>query len=126
MWKSRNLMAIGIALIMLAAFMIPLTFAEPAQQATATPESTTAATQTPGATAAATVVSPIATPEVTATPLVTATTVSPTATAIGTPGTLPTTGGRDSGSAVLGLIVIVIGALIVVGAVALRMSRRTS
>ena len=119
MWKSRNLLAIGIALVMLAAFMIPLTFAQPAQQATATPESTTVATETPEATAMATVESPIATSEVTAT------TAPPTATAVSTPSTLPTTGGSNDGMATLGLIVIVVGALIVVGAGALLVSRRT-
>jgi hypothetical protein len=109
MFKFRNLLAIGLALVMLAAFMIPLTSAQPAQQATETPE----------ATATATVVSPIATPEATAM------VVSPTATAISTPGTLPTTGGRDGGAAILSLIVVAVGALMVVGGVGLVMSRRT-
>ena len=58
------------------------------------------ATATPGATAAATLVS--------------------------TPSTLPATGGSDNGAATLGLIVLAVGALMVVGAVGLVMSRRTS
>ena len=101
MFKFRNLLATGIALVMLAAFMIPLTAAQPAQQATATPEATTAAT-------------------------VAATAVSPTETAISTPSTLPTTGGSDGGAAILGLVVVAVGALMVVGAVGLIMSRRNS
>jgi len=113
MFKSRNLLAIGIALVMLAAFMIPLTSAHPAQQETATPEATMAATEMPEATVAATVVSPIATSDA-------------TATAISTPSTLPTTGGSDGGTAVLGLIVAAVGVLMVVGAVGLVLSRRAS
>jgi hypothetical protein len=96
MFKFRNLLATGIALVMLAAFMIPLTAAQPAQQATATPEATMAATA-----------------------------VSPTETAISTPSTLPTTGSSDGSAAILGLVVVAGGALMVVGAVGLIMSRRT-
>jgi hypothetical protein len=106
MFKFRNLLATGIALVMLAAFMIPLTAAQPAQQATATPEATIAATETPEATMVATA-------------------VSPTETVISTPSTLPTTGSSDGGAAILGLVVVAVGALMVVGAVGLVMSRRT-
>ncbi len=48
------------------------------------------------------------------------------ATLVSTPSTLPATGGSDDGATTLGLIVLVIGALMVVGAVGLVMSRRTS
>jgi len=107
MFKFRQLLTVGTAFVVLMALMIPFAAAQPAQQATATPGATTAATQpaqqataTPGATAAATLVS--------------------------TPSTLPATGGSDDGAATLGLIVLVVGALMVVGAVGLVMSRRTS
>ena len=106
MFKFRQLLTAGIALAVLMALMIPFAAAQPAQQATATPEATVATT-----------------PEVT----VAATQVSPTATIASTPSTLPTTGGSDGGAANLGLVVLVVGALMVVGGVVgLVMSRRTS
>ena len=126
MFKSRNLLVIGIVLVMLAAFMIPLASAQPAQQATETPEATATVSETPEATVTAS-----ETPEATlaattvASPTITATT-APTATAVSTPSTLPTTGGSDNGATTLGLIVLAVGALMVVGGVGLVMSRRTS
>ncbi len=108
MLKSRNLLVIGVILITLMAVTIPLASAQPVQQATTTPEATVAATDTPEATVAAPAVSPLATPGVT-----------------GTPSTLPTTGGSDDGAAALSLIVVALGALILLGAFGLAMSRRT-
>ncbi len=117
MLKTRNLLALGITLVLLMAFMIPLAAAQPAQQATATPEPTLAATETPAATEAVTPTETSVAPAVS--PLAT-----PIATPVSTPGTLPTTGGSDDGMAALGTMVIVLGALLLLGAFGLALSRR--
>jgi hypothetical protein len=110
MLKTRNLLAVAVILVMMMAVMIPLTAAQPAQQATPTPTTAgpitgTATVAAPGAAVTGTAV------------------VSPTA--VGTPGTLPTTGGSDDGSANLGLILLALGALILFGVFGIAMSRRT-
>ena len=119
MLKYRNLMAIGIVVVMMLAIMTSWASAQPARQDTATP----AATDTPAVTAVAT-----DTPVPTATEVM-APTVSPLstpeATAVSTPSTLPTTGGDNTGMAGLGLIVLVVGALLLLGAFGFAMSHRT-
>ncbi len=111
MFKSRNLLAVSLVLISMMVFLIPLAAAQPAMQATETPE-------------------PTATVEATVTPMATSTAiapvVSPVATAVGTPSTLPTTGESDGNTAALALLVLAVGALIIVGAIGLAAaSRRT-
>jgi len=50
---------------------------------------------------------------------------TPEATAVSTPSTLPTTGGDNTGAAGLGLIMLVVGALLLLGAFGFAMSHRT-
>jgi hypothetical protein len=125
MLKYRNLLAIGIVVVMMLAIMTSWASAQPARQDTATPAATDtpAVTDTPAATAVAT-----DTPVPTATEVV-APAVSPLstpeATAVSTPSTLPTTGGDNTGAAGLGLIVLVVGALLLLGAFGFAMSHRT-
>lgn len=123
MFKSRNLLVVSLVLISMMVFLIPLAAAQPAMQATETPEptATVEATVTPMATSTteATVV-----PDATSTAI--APVVSPVATAVGTPSTLPTTGESDGNTAALALLVLAVGALIIVGAIGLAAaSRRT-
>ncbi len=120
MLKFRNLLAVGLAIVMLMAVMIPLTAAQPAQQGTATPEATTVATSTPEATLTATVEPSPTSAAPAVSPLAT-----PAATAVGTPSILPKTGGENDGAAALGGIVLALGALILLGAFGLALSRRT-
>ena len=104
MFKFRQLLALGIAAVMLMAVMIPWASARPAQQDTPTPEATIAATEV--MTSEAPAVSPLATPE-------------------STPSTLPTTGGNNDMGAALGLILLALGALVLFGAFGLAMSHRS-
>lgn len=118
MFKSRNLVAVGLAVVMLI-LMTTWASAQPVQQGTVTPEATTA----PGGTPVPTVsTSTTLTPTQIATAVAPA--VSPLATPIGTPSTLPTTGGSDDGSAALSLLLIAAGAVILISLVGLTMSRR--
>ncbi len=117
MFKLRNLLAVGIAVLLLMAVMIPLAGAQPVQQATDTPVPTVADTATPEATATsvAPAVSPLATPSTGA-----GTTSSP----VSTPSTLPTTGGSDDSAVMLSLLAIVMGVAVLLGAAGLAVSRR--
>ncbi len=110
MFRIRNLVGVGIALVMLI-LMTSLASAQPVQQGTVTPVATTppAVTATLVPTQTATSVAPA---------------VSPLATPVGTPGTLPTTGGSDDGTAALSLVLVAAGAVILVGVLGLAMSRR--
>ncbi len=122
MFKSRVSLAIVLSLVMMMMFALPLAWAQPAQQGTATPAPTVAATDTPvpteavtptlepTATSVAPAVSPLATPK------------SPTAAS--TPSTLPTTGGSDDGTAALGMLAIVAGAVLLIGMYGIVRSRR--
>lgn len=113
MFKVRNLLGVGIAVVVMLAFTAAGVFAQPAQQATATPAATVAATQvvTPTATLVPTAVS-------------TATVVAPAVSPLATPATLPKTGASDGGTAALSLFVAVVGALLILGAFGLAMSQR--
>ncbi|MBI5567540.1 MAG: hypothetical protein HY870_21755 [Chloroflexi bacterium] len=97
----------------MSAFTAAGVFARPAQQATVTPVATVAATQvvTPTETLVPTAVS-------------TATSVAPAVSPLATPGTLPQTGASDEGTAALSLLVAVVGALLLLGAFGLALSRR--
>lgn len=124
MFKSKNSLVIGLALVIILVTMIPSAFAQPLQQATTTPEATLAASVTPIATLAATstqVVSPVATPT-------TASKVAPAAPTLqSTPSTLPTTGGSDDNGGlnlIWGVILLGLGAFVLFGA--LRLSTRRS
>jgi len=121
MLKSRILLAIGLSLIMML-IAIPFAMAQPQQQATPTPEPPLAMTNTPEATAA-----PTNTLEPTATSVAPA--VSPLATpgpgAVSTPSTLPATGASDDGSAALGTLAIIVGAVLIVGGFGVALSRRS-
>jgi hypothetical protein len=117
MFKVRNLLGVGIAIVTMLALTTAGAFAQPAQQATATPE----ATATIEATVAAT---QVATSTATLTPTSVAPTVSPRPTAISTPSTLPTTGGSDDGTAALSLFVLAVGAVLLLGGFGLALSRR--
>ena len=127
MFKLRNLLAVGIAVLLLMAVMIPLAGAQPVQQATDTPVPTVADTATPEATAVTTAtleptatsvapaVSPLATPS---------TGASSSSSPVSTPSTLPTTGGSDDSAVMLSLLAIVMGVAVLLGAAGLAMSRR--
>ena len=111
MFRSRNLVGVGIAVVMLI-LMTSWASAQPAQQGTVTPVATT----TPAA---------VATSEPTEIATAVAPAVSPLATPIGTPSTLPTTGASDDGAAVLSLLLIAAGAAILIGILGLATSRRS-
>lgn len=138
MFKFRNLLVVGIGVMMLVFLMAPWASAQPFLQDTATPEATTfpsdtpapssvatdtpmpttAATDTPEPTVAATATEAAVAPAVT--PLST-----PSATPISTPSTLPTTGGSDDGTAAMSLLLIGAGVVILAGLAGLAMSRRS-
>jgi hypothetical protein len=120
MLKIRNLVAVGITLALMMVVMIPLTAAQPLAQVTETPAATTEPTVTTGATLTATAEASPTSQAPTVSPLTT-----PEATAISTPSTLPTTGGGDDGTAMMGLIALVLGILILFGAFGLALSRRS-
>ncbi len=121
MFKIRNLLGVGMAVMVMLALTTAGAFAQPAQQATATPE----ATATIEATVAAT---QIATATATLTPTSVAPAVSPLATprptAVSTPSTLPTTGGSDDGTAALSVLVLALGVLLLMGGFGLALARR--
>ncbi len=118
MYKFRNLLVVGIAVMMLVFLMAPWAAAQPFQQATGTPEATTAATDTPVPTIAATATEASVAPAVS--PLST-----PSATPVSTPSTLPTTGGSDDGSAALSLLLMAAGAIILLSLAGFAVSRRS-
>ena len=128
MFRVRNLIGVGVAMILMLALTTAGVLAQPVQQGTATPEAT--ATLEATATVEAT---QVVTPTETSVPTVepTATSVAPavsplaTPTAVSTPGTLPTTGGSDDGTAALSLLVVAVGAVLILGAFTLALSRRT-
>ncbi len=121
MFRVRNLLGVGLAVGVMLALTTVGVFAQPVQQATATPSptdtvvatqvatptETLAPTVEPSATSVAPAVSPLATPA-----------------AVGTPSVLPKTGGSDSGAAALSLLILGIGAALVLGAVGLALARR--
>ena len=121
MFKVRNLLGVGSAIMVMLALTTAGAFAQPALQATVTPE----ATATIEATVTAT---QVATSTATLTPTSVAPTVSPLATprptAISTPSTLPTTGGSDDGTAALSLFVLAVGVVLLLGGFGLALSRR--
>lgn len=121
MFKSRILLTLGVSLVMLL-MALPIAQAQPAQQTTVTPEPTVAVTSTPAATETLTsTLGPTATSVAPAvSPLGT-----PQPTAIGTPSTLPKTGGSDDGMAVFGVLVIIAGVALLLGALGLALSRRS-
>ncbi len=134
MFKFRNLLGVTIATVMMVILMTAGASAHPALQDTATPEATTITTDTPAPTAAATdTPAPTIAATVAATSTVTPTAVAPavsplatpSATPVSTPSTLPTTGGSDDGSAALSLLLVVAGAVILVGVLGVTLSRRS-
>ena len=123
MFKSKNGLVIGLALVMILVTMIPSAFAQPLLQATTTPEATLAASVTPIATVAATsteAMSPVATPT-------TASSAAPAAPTLqSTPSTLPTTGGSDDNGGlnlIWGVILLGLGAFVLFGALSLSTRR---
>ncbi len=129
MFKFRNLLVVGIAVMILVFLMAPLASARPFLQDTATPEATTLPSDTPAPSAVATD-TPVPTVAATATEAAVAPAVSPlstpSATPVSTPSTLPTTGGSDDGTAGLSLLLIGAGALIILASLAgLAVSRRS-
>ena len=122
MFKVRNLLGVGIAVVVMLAIVTTGVFAHPVQQATVTPEATAAATEvmTPTETLTPTEVSSPASVAPAVSPLAT-----PQATIVGTPSTLPTTGGSDDGSAALSFLVLALGAVILLGVASVALSRRT-
>jgi hypothetical protein len=128
MFKFRNLLAIGIAVVMLVIVTTPWASARPLQQATATPEATTLPTDTPAPTIAATdTPAPTIAASDTVTPVAPAVSplATPGATPVGTPSTLPATGGSDDGAAALSLLLMATGAVILAGLAGLAASRRS-
>ena len=136
MLKSRNFLAMGIVVVMMLAVMTSWASAQPVRQDTPTPEATAIATDTPVATETIAVTETTSltdTPAPTETAMPTATSAAPTvspiatpaATAISTPSTLPKTGGDNTGTATLGLLVFVVGALLILGGFSLALARRT-
>ena len=117
MFRFRNLVGVGIAVAMLI-FMTSWAAAQPVLQGTATPAPGTSPVETPVPTVAAT-----DTPMPTATAVAPA--VTPQATPKGTPSTLPTTGGSDDGTAAMSLLLVGAGAVILIGALGLALSRRS-
>ena len=120
MFKFRNLLGVGIAMVMMA-LMTGWAAAQPAQQGTVTPEPTTPPIDTPVPTIAATEPT-TATGTVTGTSVAPA--VSPLATPVGTPSTLPTTGASDDRAGAFSLVLIAAGAVILIGILGLSLSRR--
>jgi hypothetical protein len=137
MFRIRNLLGVSIAVVVMLAIMTTGVFAHPAQQTTATPEATAVDTVTPEATLGdtATPEATIATPTATITPTIVPSPTSvapavsplatPKATIVGTPSTLPTTGGSDDGAAVVGLLALTLGAMLLLGAAGVARSQRT-
>ena len=119
MFKSRNLLAVGIAVVALI-FMTTWVSAQPLQQDTPTPEATIVSTETPVPTVAATN-APAPTEVATAV----APAVSPLATPVGTPSTLPATGASDDGTAAFSLLLMAAGAVILISILGLAVSRRS-
>ena len=119
MFRFRNLVGIGIAVAMLI-LMTSWAAAQPVLQGTATPEPGTSPVETPVPTVAAT-----DTPMPTATATAVAPAVTPQATPVGTPSTLPKTGGSDDGTAAMSLLLVGAGAVILIGALGLALSRRS-
>ena len=119
MIKFRNLLAVGIAVVMLVILTTPWASAQPFQQATGTPEATTLPTDTPAPTIAAT------TATVTSVAPAVSPLGTPSATPVSTPSTLPTTGGSDDGSAALSLLLMAAGAVILASLAGLAVSRRS-
>ena len=126
MFKLRNLLAVGSAILMMLILTTPWAAAQPVQQGTVTPEATIAATDTPVPTD--TLVPTVAATEtMTATATSVAPAVSPLATPVSTPSTLPTTGGSDDGTATASLLLVIAGVVILLGIIGAgaAMSRRT-
>ncbi len=119
MFRFHNLVGIGIAVAMLI-LMTSWAVAAPVLQATDTPTPGTSPVTTP---------TTVATEAATDTPMPTATAVAPAvtpqATPVSTPSTLPTTGGSDDGTAAFSLLLVAVGAVILVGALGLALSRRS-
>jgi hypothetical protein len=127
MFKLRNLLGVSIAVVMMILMSATWVSAQPMQQETATPEPTVLPTDTPSPT-----VAPTETVTATATVTAVAPAVSPLstpdptiATPVGTPSTLPTTGASDDSNGIFGLLLIVAGAVILLGILGLTMARRT-
>ncbi len=139
MFRSRNLLAIGIAVVALI-LMTTWVSAQPLQQDTPTPEATTVSADTPVPTVSVSD-TPLPTTSATDTPMPTvvatdtpaptaaATAIAPTvsspATPVGTPSTLPTTGASDDGTAAFSLLLMAAGAVILVSILGLAVSRRS-
>ncbi len=122
MIKSRNLLVVGLTLVMLI-LMTSWASAQPAQQATATPEVSVLPTDTPAPTSVPTEAA-TATIEATAVAPAVSPLATPGATPAATPSTLPTTGGSDDGTAALSLLLMAAGALILVSVLGMAISRR--
>ena len=136
MLTSRNLLAIGLTVLMLLAVMTGWAFAQPVRQDTPTPVATDVATDTPVATETIAATEPVLatdTPAPTETAVATPTSVAPAVsplatpvpTAVSTPSTLPKTGADNTGAAATGLLVFVTGAFLLLGAFSLSLLRRT-
>ncbi len=136
MFKFRNLLVVGIAVVMAILMTTTWASAQPVQQGTVTPEATTPPTDTPVPTVSTTdtpAPTVAATEALTAT--ATATAVAPAVsplgtpvrigTPIGTPSTLPTTGASDDGTGVLSLLLIAAGAVILISILGLALARRS-
>lgn len=121
MLTIRNLLGVGIAVVLMLALTTAGAFAQPMQQATATPEATVTVEATQVVTPTETL-----TPTLEPSPTSVAPAVSPLATPEATPATLPTTGGSSDGTAGLSLLALGIGAVLILGALGLAWSRRAS